>query len=153
MEIITSRHITQLTGVSARGLHDLCKDLGVGKTDPGVERHFDLVDASMVTLAARLNYQGLRRLEAIILASKTKADLERLIRNPEDQRCWLFASRSESPVPHAVTGRPTVWWKYQVVEGVGSPAMLADPETPGYTAVINLRAVVRDVLAVRDQAA
>jgi hypothetical protein len=147
---ITSRDITVLTGAGGRTLHDLCKDLGVGQTQQGVDRQFDLVDASLVTLVARLISQGMRRIEAIMLASKTKADLERLIRNPEDQRCWLFASRSELPADH---GRIHVLWKFQVVEGVGSPAMLADPDTPGYAAVINLRAVVRDVLAVRDKAA
>jgi hypothetical protein len=135
MDTITSRHITDLTGARARMLHDLCKDLGVGKTQQGAERQFDPLDASLVTLAARLTNQGIRRSEAIAIALQTKDDLARLIRNPADQRCWLFASRLDGER-----------WKTLVVEGIGSPAMLTDPGAPGY-AVTNLRAVVRDVIA------
>jgi hypothetical protein len=141
MDTITSRHITDLTGARARMLHDLCKDLGVGKTQQGAERQFDLLDASLVTLAARLTNQGLRRSEAISIALQTKGDLARLIRDPKDTRRWLFASRPE--------GEP---WKIVVVEHTGSPEILTDTGAPGF-AVINLRAVVRDVIAAGAAAA
>jgi hypothetical protein len=114
---------------------ELRDGLKVGRTSDGAPRPFSAIEAAMFTLAARLTAQGLRRLEAISIADAAKADLARLIHDPLDDRRWLFASRDDDG------------WSIQVVEDTGSPEILDDEGSEGY-AVINLRAVVRDVLAV-----
>jgi hypothetical protein len=120
---------------------ELRDGLKVGRTSDGAPRPFSAVEAAMFTLAVRITAQGLRRLEAISIADAAKGDLARLIQDPHDGRVWMFASRSDDG------------WSIDVVEHTGSPEILNDfAEGYGF-AVINLRRVVSEVLAVGAAAA
>jgi hypothetical protein len=121
---------------SRKTFMELRDGLKVGRTSDGAPRPFSVVEAAMFTLAARLTGHGLRRVEAIAIASQARDDLARLIENPADDRRWLIASRQNDADP----------WSIQVVDEFGSPEIFDDEASETFAA-INLRRVVRDVLA------
>jgi hypothetical protein len=136
LDTISSRAITSLTGVHGRNLHELCNALGVGKTKQGAERQFTIPEASLLTLAARLMLQGLRRSEAIAMALAAKDDLARFLRNPDSSERWLLAWR----VPDAEQ------WNVEVSDTSGSPEVEDHEGSQAFGhIVVNLAPMVRKV--------
>jgi hypothetical protein len=87
---------------------------------------------------------GHRRAEAIAIALKAKAALERFLRNPDGPERWLWVWRLNDSDP----------WTVRVLNDSGSPAV-EDSESmgaPGYI-VVNLRTLARAVLAAGARAA
>jgi len=115
---------------------ELRDGLKIGRTSDGAPRPFSAIEAAMFTLAARLTGHGLRRAEGIAIAMQAKDDLDRLIRDPLDERRWLVASRLNDADP----------WSIQVVDGIGSPEIFDDEGSETFAA-INLRRVVHAVLS------
>jgi hypothetical protein len=137
LSTITSRTITDLTGAGGRLLHELCKELGVGKTQQGTERRFNTEDAALLALVATLRSQGMRHAETIAIAQEAKRDLARFMRNPASAERWLLAWRLSDEDQ----------WTVQVADTSGSPEVLdhEGSRASGYI-VVNLRTLARDIL-------
>jgi hypothetical protein len=137
MATITSRTITDLTGAGGRLLHELCKELGVGKTQQGAERRFNIGDAALLGLVATLRSQGLRHSETIAVAQKAKGDLARFMRNPDSPERWLLAWRLGDEAE----------WNVEISDSSGSPEVLdREGSRAGGHIVVNLRWLAREVL-------
>jgi hypothetical protein len=142
--MITSRTITDLIGARGRLLHELCKELGVGKTQPGAERHFNPEDAALLALVGTLRSQGLRHSETIAIALAAKDALARFMCNPEQPERWLYAWRADDGES----------WQTEIVESSGSPEVYDQDgsRSSGYI-VVNLRTLARQVIEVGTVAA
>jgi hypothetical protein len=136
--MLRSREIAELTGLPPHLLADLCRDLDVGRTTQGAKRRFNNLEAATMVLVCRLARQGVVRREALAVAEGAAPVIECLIRNPEDERRWLFAHRKGSG------------WKLDFESTSGSPEALGDESVDGYV-LINVRSIVRDVLAAGRQ--
>jgi hypothetical protein len=137
MATLTSRTITDMTGAGGRLLHELCKELGVGKTQQGTARQFTLEDAAPLMLIATLRDQGLRHSETIAIAQKAKDELARFMHNPDSPERWLIVWRLGEDDE----------WNIDISDSSGSPEVLdREGSRAGGYIVVNLRWLARDIL-------